>query len=217
MKNRFLPMGLALLISFGVWTVLVQRVDVACVGETGAAVGFAAVNGWFHRLTGAHLWLYYLTDWLGLVPIFVCVLFGAVGLGQLLRRRSLWKVDADLLALGVYYMLVMAAYLAFELHPINYRPILMDGRLEASYPSSTTLLTLSVMPTLALQAERRVASDIGKRAVQVLTAVFMALMVVGRAVSGVHWLSDIVGAVLLSGGLFCIYRAAVVLCDGKNH
>lgn len=40
--------------------------------------------------------------------------------------------------------------------PVNYRPVLIEGRLEASYPSSTTLLVVSVMPTLMFQAYRRV-------------------------------------------------------------
>lgn len=35
-------------------------------------------------------------------------------------------------------------------------------------------------------------------------------MVIGRLVAGVHWLTDIVGAVLLSFGLYSIYRAAVI-------
>ena len=34
-------------------------------------------------------------------------------------------------------------------------------------------------------------------------------MIIGRLVSGVHWLTDIVGAVLLSSGIFLIYKASV--------
>lgn len=72
-----------------------------------------------------------------------------MGATQLVRHRSLFAVDPDLLLLGVYYVLIAAAYLLFEAFPINYRPIPIDGVMEASYPSSTTLLVLSIMPTLA--------------------------------------------------------------------
>ena len=99
--------------------------------------------------------LYVITDWLGLVPIAVCMGFGVLGLTQLIRRRSLFKVDPDIIILGIYYIIVIAAYLIFEMIPINYRPVLIDGFLEVSYPSSTTLLVLSVMPTLVLQVKRR--------------------------------------------------------------
>lgn len=204
--------GIMLLALFGVWTALIQVVDVRAAGETGTEIGFAALNVRFHEWTGVHMWLYTATDWLGLVPVFVCLLFGAVGFAQLVRRRSLLKVDRDILILGVYYVLVIGCYLIFEMIPINYRPILIEGRMEASYPSSTTLLVLSVMPTLAEQAHRRLNGRRWKKTLTALTVLFSAAMVMGRLVSGVHWLTDIVGAVLLSGGLFCVYRAAVLLC-----
>lgn len=211
--KRQLCAGLSLLVLFGIWTVLIQTVDVQTAGETGTEIGFAACNIWFHELTGVHMGIYTATDWLGLVPVCVCLLFGALGFIQWVRRRSLLKVDTDIILLGVYYVLVVGCYLAFEMYPINYRPILIEGRMEASYPSSTTLLVLSVMPTLAFQTERRLKSERLKKAVALLTMAFSAAMVVGRLVSGVHWLTDIVGSVLLSGGLFCVYRAAVLLWD----
>ncbi|MDO4409620.1 MAG: phosphatase PAP2 family protein, partial [Eubacteriales bacterium] len=97
-------------------------------------------------------------------------------------------------------------YLLFEMVPINYRPILIDGNLEASYPSSTTLLVLSVMPTLKYQADRRVKSAVLGKSITIFVIVFSAFMVIGRLISGVHWATDIVGSVLLSSGLFMIYR-----------
>lgn len=208
--------GLCLLASFLLWTALLQVMDVQPIGPMGTEVGFAAVNGWFHRLTGVHMALYTITDWLGLVPIGVCLLFGAVGLVQLVTRRSLRKVDADILLLGVYYVLVILGYLLFEMFPFNYRPVLIDGRLEASYPSSTTLLVVSVMPTLLWQVDRRLKNAGVKRVIFVLTTGFSVLMVLGRLLSGVHWLSDIVGAILLSAGLFCIYEAVVVSYEKED-
>lgn len=209
--KRSLWAGVLVTVLFIVWTVLIRAVDVREIGPMGTAVGFAAVNGWFHRLIGVHMALYTVTDWLGLVPVFVCMAFGAVGLIQLIGRRSLWKVDADILLLGVYYLLVILGYLFFEMIPVNYRPVLIEGRLEASYPSSTTLLTLSVMPTLGFQVRRRLRNINLRKTVSVLIRTFSLLMVLGRLISGVHWLTDIVGGVLLSTGLYCIYRAAVLL------
>ena len=70
------------------------------------------------------------------VPIFICGCFGILGLCQWIRRKRFFRVDADILLLGAYYLLVIAGYLLFEMVPINYRPVLIDGYLEASYPSS---------------------------------------------------------------------------------
>ena len=206
--------GVSFMLVFVIWTWLIQKVDVQPVGQKGTDVGFAVLNCWFHKLTGVHMGLYTITDWLGLVPVFVCIVFGGIGLWQLIKRKNLFKVDTDLIYLGIYYVIVIFGYLFFEMCPINYRPILIEGILEASYPSSTTLLVLSVMPTLVLQANRRIENRYLKRIICAFTVVFSVFMVIGRLVSGVHWLTDIMGAVFLSTGLFYLYKAAVLI---KNN
>lgn len=218
MKNgkSLLCAGVLLLALFAVWSVLLQTVDVRAAGETGTEIGFAALNMRFHALTGVHMQLYTLTDWLGLVPLAVCLLFAALGLAQMMQRTSLRKVDADIIFLGLYYVLVILAYFAFEMFPVNYRPVLIEGRVEASYPSSTTLLVMSVMPTLEFQARRRLKSAAVKRWICAAARGFSLFMLIGRLLSGVHWLTDIVGAVLLSAGLFCVYIALVLLRYGEK-
>ena len=212
-EKRNLLAGVGLIGAFALWTVLIQYVDVQAVGQNGTKIGFADFNVWFHRLTGVHMTIYTITDWLGLAPIFICLCFGALGFVQLVKRRSLLKVDPDILLLGIYYVLVIACYLIFEMIPVNYRPVLIEGRLEASYPSSTTLLVLSVMPTLWFQANRRVSNAMIRKAVAVFVVTFSVFMVIGRLVSGVHWATDIIGSVLLSAGLYMLYRSAVLYSD----
>ena len=215
-EKKDLLTGIGFLGAFILWTILIQCIDVREVGPNGTKIGFAAFNVWFHRLTGVHMALYTVTDWLGLIPIFICLCFGVLGFSQLIRRRSLFRVDPDLLLLGVYYGLVIMAYLLFEMIPINYRPILMEGRLEASYPSSTTLLVLSVMPTLIFQMKYR-SSDLSLKAATLFASVFSVFMVIGRLFSGVHWATDIVASVLLSTGLYMLYRASVQFSDRKKR
>ena len=212
-EKRNLLAGVELIGAFALWTVLIQWVDVQAVGQNGTRIGFADYNVCFHQLTGVHMTLYTITDWLGLVPIFICLCFGVMGLVQLIKRRDLLRVDSDILLLGVYYVMVIACYLIFEMIPINYRPVLIEGRLEASYPSSTTLLVLSVMPTLMFQANRRVSNAMIRKAVAVFVIAFSAFMVIGRLISGVHWATDIIGSVLLSAGLYMLYRSAVLYSD----
>lgn len=210
--KRVLFIGSILVVAFAVWTALIQIVDVQPIGQNGTDIGFASFNHWFHKLTGVHMTIYTITDWLGLIPLFVCMIFGVIGMVQLIKRRSLFKVDYDIIFLGMYYIIVIFSYLVFEMIPINYRPILIEGFMEASYPSSTTLLVLSVMPTLIFQVNLRLKNVSVKKMICILTSIFSVFMVIGRLVSGVHWFTDIVGSVLLSAGLFCIYKAVVMLC-----
>ena len=202
--------GAICLVAFAVWTAFIQLIDVKSTGVNGTEIGFSTLNTWFHSVTGVNMALYTITDWAGLVPIFVCMLFGIVGFVQLLKRKSLIKVDFDIVLLGIYYVIVIAGYIVFEMVPINYRPILINGFLESSYPSSTTLLVLSVMPTLVFEVNKRTRSTGIKRIINIITITFTVFMVVGRLLSGVHWLTDILGSIFLSSGLFYIYKGTVL-------
>ena len=212
--KKFLALGIILIFIFAVWTVLITTVDVQPVGINDTDIGFATLNCWFHRLTGINMMLYDITDWLGLVPLFVCFFFGFIGLCQTIKRKSLFKVDCDILILGLYYVTVILCYFVFEALPINYRPVLINNNMEGSYPSSTMLLVLSVMPTLGFQLKRRIKNNKIK-AINVMIILFSVFMVTGRLISGVHWLTDIIGSCIFSAGLYMIYRGVVLLTDRR--
>lgn len=207
MKNRRkLFLAAAMLTAFALWTVAVRFVDVRAVGPLGSSVGFASLNAFVHRLTGVHMLLYHVTDWLGLVPIFVAVGFALFGLAQWIKRKKLCKVDYSIFVLGVFYLVVIAVYVLFETVTVNYRPVLINGILETSYPSSTTLLVMCVMPTAIMQLGGRIKNTVLKKLLSLLIVAFIIFMVTGRLISGVHWFTDIVGGALLSAGLVTAYR-----------
>lgn len=197
----------ALLVLFAVWTILVSTVDLSPIGPLNSEVGFATLNGAVRDAVGVRVSLYTLTDWLGLVPIGIALGFAALGLVQWIQRRSLKRVDLNLLALGIFYVLIFATFLLFEEIALNYRPVLIDGRLEASYPSSTTLLVLCVLPTAMMQWRARIQSKPLRRITLSAAAIFTAFTVVGRLLSGVHWITDIIGGLLLGAGLVLLYHA----------
>ena len=204
-NKKRLVLGAGLVVAFVLWTVLVCFVDVRTIGPEGSSVGFATLNGFVHELTGVNWLLYTVTDWLGLVPIAAALGFAILGLVQLIKRKSLWKVDHSILALGVFYIVIMAAYLVFEIVVINYRPTLIEGYLEASYPSSTTMLVMCVMPTAAMQLNARIKNTVFRRCAIIAIVAFTAFMVIGRLVSGVHWITDIIGGALFSIGIVTTY------------
>ena len=216
-SKKLLFTGILLIVVFAIWTLLIQVVDVQPIGQNGTNIGFATFNIRFHELTGVHMAIYTMTDWMGLIPIFVCTIFGGIGLRQWIKRRSLLKVDRDILFLGIYYVIVIFGYLIFEMIPINYRPILIEGVMEASYPSSTTLLVLSVMPTLTFQMNRRMKNMTVCKMLSILTILFSSFMVVGRWICGVHWFTDIIGSIILSTGLFYVYKGVVLSGCSKNN
>ncbi|MBR5259503.1 MAG: phosphatase PAP2 family protein [Eggerthellaceae bacterium] len=192
---------------FTLWTVVVCTVDVQPAGPNGSEVGLATLNVAFREFTGEHMALYFATDYLSIIPITVMFGFGLLGLAQLVSRKSLVAVDRDLLALGVFYVVLLVTYIAFDAIALNYRPLLIEGRLEPSYPSSTTLLVFCVMTTAAMQLNRRMGEGFVKKALLAAVVTFAAFMIVARLFSGVHWISDIVGGILLGGCFVMAYRA----------
>ena len=204
-NKKALVWGASLLAAFVLWTVFVRFVDVQAIGPEGSSVGFATLNCYVHDLTGENMSLYVITDWLGLVPIGTALGFAVLGLVQWIKRKSLLKVDRSILVLGGFYIVVMAVYVLFEVVVINYRPTLIDGYLEASYPSSTTMLVMCVMPTAMMQLRARIKNKAFSRCVMVAISAFIAFMAIGRLMSGVHWITDIIGGVLVSAGLVITY------------
>ena len=197
--------GGCLIALFVIWTVLVCTYDVRAIGPLGSSVGFASINSRFRDFVGVNFTLYEITDVLGLIPIGTALGFAILGLWEWISRKSIFKVDFSLLMLGIFYAVVILIFIMFEKLAINYRPVLIDGVKEASYPSSTTLLTACVMPSAIVQFKMRVRSACTRRVLISLSYAFLAFMIAGRILSGVHWFSDIVGGALISAGLVVIY------------
>ena len=205
-KSKSFWIAICFIVAFIVWTVALCFVDRASVGPSNSVVGFANLNQWVHSFTGTNMVLYTITDWLGLVPIAIAMGFGVLGLVQWINRKNLKRVDYDIFVLGGFYIVVMAVYVLFEYVVINYRPIFINECLEASYPSSTTMLVTCVMPTAIMQLSRRIKNKALRNILCLSITAFIIFMVVGRLLSGVHWITDIIGGGLISTGLVLTYR-----------
>ena len=205
-KKLYIPLSEILL--FVLWTIAVKTFDVAAIGPKGTEVGFAAINGFVHEATGINMSLYFVTDWLSLVPVAIMLGFALLGSFQWIKRRKITKVDKSILLLGAFYVVLAAVYLFFEVFIINYRPVLIDGVLEASYPSSTTVLMICVLSTAVLELEKRIKNNVLKNIVCFGLPMLLFLTVIMRFFSGVHWLTDIIGGIIIGRGLVDIYKFA---------
>lgn len=210
--QKYFIVSAGLLSLFVLYTIAIMFIDVRSIGPQGSTVGFAKVNQYFHELIGVNMLLYNITDWLSIAVLLIMFGFAMAGLVQLIKRKNLLRVDRIILILGGFYILVFLAYLCFEFFVVNYRPVLIEGVLEASYPSSTTMLVLCIMPTAIMQFNRLISCEKSRYIVVALCSVYSILMVVGRVLSGVHWITDILGGVLFSATLVMFYYSTVQLC-----
>lgn len=204
-------LGFFLLMVFGLFTWSLTWVDVGPIGPGGASVAYAGINRAVHDLFGVHMTLYNITDWAGVGAILVAFGFAILGLMQWIKRKHIKKVDSSILVLGGFYLLVIGAYVFFEFHVINRRPVLINGILEASYPSSTTMLAMCVLPTAMMQFRRLIKNRKTRWAANLLCGLYTGIMVIGRLICGVHWVTDIFG-----GWLFSI-AAILIYCGANNY
>ena len=209
-KGKFLIIGISGAL-FALLIVLLRCVDGEAVGAAGTSVGLSHMNRFVFELTGVNMVWYNITDWLGLAAILAAFLFAVTGLVQLIKRRSILKVDKEILALGGLYILVIGIYVLFENVIVNYRPIIMPGcsNPEASFPSSHTMLVCVIMGSAIIIIGKYIKKKSLCMVIRGICAAVIAVTVVGRLVSGVHWFTDILGGLLISTFLLALYFALI--------
>ena len=210
MAKRFF-WGLFFSLLFAASVYLVKTYDVAPIGPQGTEVGFSHINQTVHDLTGVNMQWYEITEYIGYAALAVAAFFALAGLVQMIKRRSLFKVDGEIIALGFLYVAVVAAYVAFEKYIINYRPVIMPGATapEASFPSSHTMLIITVMGSAMMLIGRYVRSDFLKFLLRLICFAAIVVTVGGRLYSGAHWLTDVLAGIILSAALLEFYSAAI--------
>lgn len=203
--KRNLFISISLFIIFIIYTILVKHVDVQAIGPNDSKVGFSSLNQIVHQWFPGNFTFYDLTDWGSVVPIASAFILAIFGLAQWLQKKKLKKVDGNILALGIIYLLTFIIYIFFEFVVINRRPVLINGVLEASYPSSTTMLSLVILTTSVDQVLIYIKNKYLKYILLVFGGAYALFLVVGRIIAGVHWASDIIGAILVSTALIYGY------------
>ena len=203
-RKEFIISVLFLLI-FCFYTFLVKTVDVDTIGPNSSEVGLATINEFFKDLIGKNETWYKITKYITVIPIFMVFIYAVLGFKQLIQRKSLFKVDKELFGLGIFYVVVIGLYVFFEVFIVNYRPVLMEGELEASYPSSHTLLALCLCGSSILLNRMKYNKYPISKIVNPILWIVMVVLVVGRLLSGVHWFSDILGGIIISTALIMFY------------
>ena len=209
-KTQFI-FGSSLLVLFIIFTMSLTFVDMQPIGPQGSYVAYSGINQAVHELFGVNMTLYNITDWAGVVAIFIALGFAVLGLVQWIKRKSILKVDSSILLLGAFYIVVFGAYVFFEFNVINRRPVLINGILEASYPSSTTMLAMCVLPTAMMQFRRLIKNNKIRKTLNTVCSLFTVFMVVGRLICGVHWFTDILGGLIFSIAVILLY------CSVNNY
>ena len=210
MKKKLITAVICLLL-FLLLIVLLKTVDVAAIGPENTEIGLAQINDAIHAATGVNMLWYKLTNYLGIVSILVGLCFALFGLIQLIRRKSLKKVDRELYALGGLYVILAVLYVLFEVAAINMRPIIMpgDAHVEASFPSSHTMLVFTILGSVMIVLNKYISNRSLRGLLQAVCGVLILVAVLGRLISGVHWFTDVLGSVFISAALLFLFAGVM--------
>lgn len=217
MKRKYFLISAMLFAAFVIFTVLVKTVDVKPIGPENSEVGFATINGAVANVLGYNDFFYNLSEVLGYLAIGTMLFFGLFGVMQLFIKKGISKVDKDLFVLLGLYVLCLAIYLVFEKVVINYRPVILDEGLEASYPSSHTMLAVAFICAAISQFSARLKNPGTRKIVLIACAVDGIGVIICRVLAGVHWITDIIGAILIAGACFFLYYGIFkIVLEKKN-
>ena len=205
-RKRNVLLCLIMTVITGGFIYLVKTFDVGAIGPNNSKVGFSGINGWFKDLVGYNDLFYKIAEVLGIVVFGIVAMYACIGLYQLIKRKSLFKIDKKIILLGFFYVVVLVLYVLFDKIAINYRPVLKDGVLEPSFPSSHTMLAICVCASSLIISKHFINRKYVK-AVNIVTAVLMVSVFLSRLFSGVHWFSDIIGGVIISLTLIMYFKA----------
>lgn len=216
--NKNLIIGLMLLLVFVLFTILVKCVDVEAVGPFGSKVGFSHINHDFFEFFGNNSIWNIISDIIFGLSFLIVFCFGMIGFIQLIKRKNLIKVDSNILILGVFYLILALLYFVFEFVAINSRPVLVDGMLKPSYPSTHDMLSLFIIASAEIQLHKYFV--VNKKLVlsaDIISLCLLILIVVSRLLSGMHWLTDILGAILIALALLFIYNGVLDHVSQIHH
>ena len=199
-KKKNLYISIFLIFLSVLFTILVKVIDVKPIGPNNSKVGFSFINEFFHKSIGVNMVWYKITYILGIIIILIAVSYALIGIIQLLKRKSIKKVDREIILLGIFYIVIAVIYVFFEKFIVNYRPILMEGVLSASYPSSHTLLAICICVS-SIMVNNKIFKNEFTNSFNVILFILLLVVVIGRFISGVHWASDIIGGIIISSSL----------------
>ena len=212
-KQVFFWLSIAFFAAFVLWTILVKTVD---VGEyyNGTKLGFYHLNYKFGDLVtefGKYEFMRTVSDILLYVSFGYVGILVVIGVIQIIKYKSFKKINPIFFFLAGAYVLVVILYGFFELVHVNYAPDSLAENLKASYPSTHVFVggCFYLLNSYVLLKFLWVKDDLFKTLIHLSTVILTCLLVLTRLLAVKHWLTDIIGSVIL---MLAVYFLFIGMC-----
>ncbi|MBO4433771.1 MAG: phosphoesterase PA-phosphatase, partial [Clostridia bacterium] len=158
-KTKYILPAVSFLL-FIILIVLLKTVSVEKTGVGNTSIGLYGLNAAVKEFIGMNFTWYKITEITGVIALAAAGIFALLGIIELIKRKSLLKVDSEILTLGGLYILTASLYFFFENFVVNYRPYIEKGAaaVEPSFPSSHTVLALVIFGSIFMLLSKYVKS-----------------------------------------------------------
>lgn len=127
------------------------------------------------------------------ISILTLAIFVCLGIYQWVTRKSLKKVDPELLWMPLPLALMALTYLIFEyIFVLNTRP---NGSGEPSFPSTHVMVVTTIFFLVTMILPKYVKNKTARVILEVLMVIMIGLNATGRVLANMHWPVDVIGGI----------------------
>ena len=140
-----------------------------------------------------------ITNIILILSIILILFFLGLGVYELIKKRSIKKVDPRLTWLPLPLALMTLTYFLFDkVWILNVRP---NGSGEPSFPSTHVMVVTTIFFVVTIILPKYIKNKTTRLIIEIIMAIMISLTAVGRVMSGMHWVADVLGAIVF-GFLF---------------
>ena len=144
-----------------------------------------------------------ISDIILITSLVTFAVFAVLGFFQWIKRKSLKKVDKELLWAILPLSLMAATYVIFEKFIIlNVRP---NGSGEPSFPSTHTMVAATIFFITAIILPKYIKSRAARITLDLMMLIFIILVSIGRVLANMHWVSDVCAGLVFAAIFATIY------------
>ena len=190
---------------------LLKVANVKLTGTYNTSIGLGSINLKLRDLIGTSKAFDIISTIILVIAFLIVAAEIALAIYELVKRKDIEKLDNEIWALSVTYAALAFIFAVFNYALIiNVRPVVIDGKLESSYPSTHVLVSLTVFLTGITMTSYLVKDKKLKLGIDIALIALSVLVVITRMLSGKHWFTDIIGGILASGFLYWMHITFII-------
>lgn len=180
-----------------IFTILVSFVDVKIYNVTNTEIGLYSLNKIFLVNSINSNYINIISNGIFLICLLVIILMLLLITFEYFKTK---KINKNNLNFIIHFLIMVLIWIIFDkILIINYRPILINGNIEGSYPSTHVMVSTFVLLFLSDKLKKIFKND---KIFYIISIGLIIIQSISRILLTMHWFTDIIGGLLIGCLLF---------------